>query len=166
MVYMKRDVKFSLLILLVAIFICLAAVNVYYQIKLNNLYSSLEDDFDQIRNISSTLENESNISQTDRLKQISYQLRVKEEREENLTSQYDELKEEEKVEGEKSKIENLEEQLHSKFTELEQINEEADQVQSKFVTINSYTKIFIFLVLIFFLTRACVKWLLKNRKPI
>jgi len=141
----------------------LVGANVYYQVKHNNIYSNYKDKVDELKNISLTLENEGNMSQTDRLKQVSYQLRLKEEREENLTSQ-DKIKEE-KVEAKKSNIEYLEEQLHSKFTELEQIKEEAGQVQSKLIKIKTYNVIFIFAAFTFLSINFIIR-IAENRKPI
>jgi len=124
MAYMKRNVNFGFFLLLTASLICLVGVSVYYQTTFKDLYLSYKDKIDELSNISSTL-----ISERNRLNQTSYQLMVKEEREEELSSQYGELKEEkDKVEAEKS---SLQSQLSSKTAELIQKRAELYESQSK-----------------------------------
>jgi len=111
MAYMKKNVNFGFFLLLAASIICLVGVSIYYQTTFKDLYLDYKEKIDALNEISSTL-----TSERDRLNQTSYQLMVKEEREEELSSQYSDIKQEkDKIQADKVKIQ---QQLQSTRAEL------------------------------------------------
>ncbi len=134
---MKENINFGFLLIVIIIY--LVGVNVYYQVKYNNIYSSYKDKVDELKNISLTLENERN-----RLNITGLQLVKK---------------------GSYPILSNLTWQITSKMTELNQIKEEADQVQSKLLKIKIYNVIFIFAAFAFFSINR-IRRIMENRKSI
>ena len=127
MAYMKKNVNFGFFLLLVASLICLAGVSIYYQTTFKNLYLDYKDKIDELSNLSSTL-----ISERNRLNQTSYQLMVKQEREEELSSQYSSLKDEKDLlQSEKSKLSS---QLSSRSAELAQKKAELAAAQAELIS--------------------------------
>lgn len=85
--YMKRNVNLGLLFLIVATLIAFAGFATYYQTTFFNLSTSYEDKVGKIDTLVETLSAEKT-----KLNQTSYQLQVKAEREKDLSSKYDSLR--------------------------------------------------------------------------
>ena len=88
MAYMKRNVNLGLLFLIVATLIAFAGFATYYQTTFFNLSTSYEEKLGKIDTLAETL----SVEKT-KLNQTSYQLQVKAEREKDLSSKYDSLRE-------------------------------------------------------------------------
>lgn len=87
MAYMKRNVNLGLLFLMVATLISFAGFATYYQATFFNLSTSYEDKISKIDQLAENLDLEKT-----KLNQTSYQLSVKAEREKDLSSKYDALR--------------------------------------------------------------------------
>ena len=113
MVYMKKNVNFGLFLLIIATLICFTGFSIYYQQTYQKLTDEYKNKVEKIDNLVETL----NLEKT-KLNQTSYQLRLKAEREEDLSSKYTTLRDEkEQLEKE---VADLETQLSQKKAELNQ----------------------------------------------
>jgi chromosome segregation ATPase len=113
MSYMKKNVNFGLFLLVVATLICFAGFSVYYQKTYFNLTEEYKAKIEKIDNLVTTLSLEKT-----KLNQTSYQLKLKADREEDLSSKYTTLRDDkEQLEID---IAQLESELSQKKSELNQ----------------------------------------------
>jgi chromosome segregation ATPase len=100
MAFMRRDVNFGLLILIIATLILFSGFTVYYQTNFKNVVTEYNDKLEQLKKVTSDLESEKiKLNQT-------YQLRVKAERDmKALDTQYRLLSDErDQLENDKNKL--------------------------------------------------------------
>ena len=83
MSYMRKNVNFFLLFIIVVIIISLVGLTTYYEKTYKNLSSSYDTKLDEINRLLESL----NAERT-KLNQTSYELNIKQEREEELSGQY------------------------------------------------------------------------------
>jgi uncharacterized protein (DUF3084 family) len=89
MAYMKKNVNFGLILLLVAVLVAFAVFTTYYQQQYRALSIDYHTKLSELESLSSFLRVEKT-----RLNQTSYQLQIKQEREKDLSEQYITLKDE------------------------------------------------------------------------
>lgn len=113
MAYLKKNVNFGLFLLIVATLICFTAFSIYYQHNYTKLTDEYETKVSKIDDLVDTLDLEKT-----KLNQTSYQLRVKAEREQDLSTKYTLLRDEkEQLERD---LASLESQLSQKIADLNQ----------------------------------------------
>jgi chromosome segregation ATPase len=113
MAYLKKNVNFGLFLLIIATLICFTAFSIYYQQNYQKLTDEYETKVTKIDDLVDTL----NLEKT-KLNQTSYQLRVKAEREQDLSTKYTELRnEKEQLETD---LASLQSQLSQTIIELNQ----------------------------------------------
>jgi len=86
MAFMKQNVNLGLLLLIIVVMISFTGFTVFYQKAFEGLSQDYTKRVGEVRNLVSTLQ-----SEKDRLNQTSYQLKLKEEREQSLSEKYTEL---------------------------------------------------------------------------
>lgn len=111
MSYLKRNVNFGLLLLIIATLILFTGFSIYYQKTFTNLSVSYESKVGEIDKLADYLG-----QQKSKLNQTTYQLQVKSEREKDLSSKYTDLRSiKEQLEVDKA---TLESQLADTINEL------------------------------------------------
>jgi chromosome segregation ATPase len=123
---MRRDVNFGLLLIIVATLICFSIFTVHYQNTFKNLSTNYYGKLNELDNVAQQLNMEKG-----KLNQTSYQLQVKEKRENELSDIYSELRtEKEKVEAD------LQETQNALAAEKEKVIQTQDELTS---TLNELT---------------------------
>ena len=87
MAYMKRNVNFGLILLIVATLLLFAGFTVYYQITYAGLSEEYQTKINELDALTASL-----LAEKTKLNETSYQLKIKAEREEDLSSKYDDMK--------------------------------------------------------------------------
>lgn len=131
---MIRDVNLGLFILIVGTLIAFAGFTVYYQKTFTNLSLDYNTKLGELQKVSSTLQTEKA-----RLNLTSYQLKIKAERESDLSQKYESMREQkEKLDKEKveleSELSNTKSNLQQKVIEL---SAKADELNQKIVELKS-----------------------------
>ncbi|HLD42985.1 MAG TPA: hypothetical protein VJB08_03280 [Candidatus Nanoarchaeia archaeon] len=86
MAFMKQNVNLGLLLLIIVVMISFTGFTVFYQKTFEGLSQDYNTRVGEVRNLVSTLQ-----SEKVRLNQTSFQLKLKEEREQSLSEKYTEL---------------------------------------------------------------------------
>ena len=123
---MRRDVNFGLLLIIMATLICFSIFTVHYQNTFKNLSSNYYGKLNELDNVAQQLTLEKG-----KLNQTSYQLQVKEKRENELSDIYSDLRtEKEEVEAD------LKETQDALAAEKEKVIETQDELTA---TLNELT---------------------------
>ena len=99
---MKKDVNFGLFILIIATLICFAGFTTYYQNTFENISTDYEEKISELEKVTGDLQ-----LQKSRLNETSYELKIKVDREAELSGKYDTVKSErDKFEQDTEKLTN------------------------------------------------------------
>ncbi len=97
---MKRDINFGLFLIIIAVLVSFASFTVYYQTTYKNLTTSYNYKLDELKKTSEELG-----LHKSKLNETSYELEIKEEREQDLSTKYTGLKDEkDKLQSDKEKL--------------------------------------------------------------
>lgn len=148
MAYMKKNVNFGLILTIVATLLLFAGFTVYYQKTYSGLSDEYQNKIDELDKLTSSL-----LAEKTKLNQTSYQLKIKAEREQDLSGKYQDIKsKKEQLETDKATLEgelsNAKSNLASKEAELtttqnnlqianSEISDLEDEIDSKNNDINS-----------------------------
>ena len=119
MAVMRRDVNLGLLLLIVAALLMFSGFTVYYQSTFKNLSKTYQNELQQLDKVTKDLESKRNL-----LNDTSIQLQLKQQKEEDLSSKFTDVRsQKEQLESDKKKLESevasTKSQLASTSAELE-----------------------------------------------
>ncbi|MBW2984821.1 hypothetical protein KY361_06895 [Candidatus Woesearchaeota archaeon] len=86
---MKKDVNFGLFILIIATLVCFAGFTTYYQSTFENISTNYAEKIDELEKVTDDLQ-----LQKSRLNETSYELKIKVDRETELSDRYNTVKSE------------------------------------------------------------------------
>ena len=130
MAYMKRNVNFGLILLIVATLLLFAGFTVYYQ----RTYAGLSEEYQTKINELDAL-TESLLAEKTKLNETSYELKIKAEREQDLSSKYEDVKsDKEQLEIDKAL---LQQELSSTKSDLTAKNAELTTTKNNLAIANS-----------------------------
>ncbi len=144
MSFMKKNVNFGLMILIVATVLLFIGFTIYYQNTYSGLSGEYQQKIDELDKLTSSLQAEKT-----KLSETSYELKIKEESEQDLSGKYEGIKsEKEKLEVDKTNLQqdlastksNLavkEVELTTTKNDLEIANEEVSSLKSKISSKNN-----------------------------
>ncbi|MFC1704738.1 hypothetical protein ACFLZ6_00235 [Nanoarchaeota archaeon] len=121
---MKKDVNFGLFVLIIATLICFAGFTAYYQATFENVSTGYKEKIDELSKVTTDLQ-----TQKTRLNETSYELKIKVDRESELSEKYNEVKtDKETLEANNAKLTS---ELASTTSELNQKKSELAVAQSE-----------------------------------
>jgi len=132
-----KDVNFGLFILILGTLITFAGFTVYFQNTFTNLSIEYHTKLGELEKVTNTLQNEKS-----RLNLTSYQLKIKAERETDLSNKYDTIRsEKENLEKEKAELESeltkTKSDLNEKSSQLSSTKEKLESTESTLTTANA-----------------------------
>ena len=127
---MKKDVNFGLFVLIIATLICFVGFTTYYQSTFENISTNYEEKIGELEKVTGDLQ-----LQKSRLNETSYELKIKVDRESELSDRYNEVKtEKESLEEDNarltSELESTKSELSQKKAELSVAQSELGQTKS------------------------------------
>ena len=130
MAYMKKNINIGLLLLITAALISFASFTVYYQTTFTNLSENYNKKISEMEQLATKL-----YVEKIRLNETSYQLQIKEEREQDLAGRYTEVRDER--DKFKSEYETTKSALKEKSDELEASKTQLSQAQAELATVKA-----------------------------
>ncbi len=130
MAFMKKNVNFGLMLIIIAILVGFTGFSIYYQNNYLKLSKDYKGKVGELNQISNTLQTERT-----KLNQTSLQLEIKEEREQDISSKYNTLRSlKEQLEVEKS---NLKADVAQKNQKILELSAEIDKINVELVNIRN-----------------------------